>query len=142
MINTADELIESAQKLLGKSSSNITDDGYSLGAESAMAELGWEYPISHPFKVMWAKNRCARHCLLILKIESAHKFRYKDIHLQNRFSHYDSLIKQMDLDFEKAKEEYPEMFPAVIDMSEEMLSSSMSYYIPNLPDYDDLGRPI
>lgn len=125
---------------MGANSENISDDGYAVGAETAMSELGWDYPLSHPLKVFWAYSRGVRHCLFILLIESAHKFRYKDIFLQNRFSHYSTLIDKLDKDFEKAKEENAEMFFSAASVSAEDIISSMCAYIPNVRDYDIYGN--
>lgn len=134
------ELIDGITLRLGSNSGNVSDDGYVVGAETAMAELGWDYPLSHPLKVFWAFNRGVRHCIFILQIESAHKYRYKDIFLQNRFTHYSALIEKMDKDFEKAKGENPDMFFSAANADAESIISSICAYIPNIRDYDIYGN--
>ena len=142
MISDIDALVEGFVSKFGKNSSNLSEDLQIAACNTAMSELGWAFPLAHHLKEFWAVNRAVRHGLAILQIESAHKFRYKEIFLQNRFSHYTQLIDKMDKDFEKAKEENPTLFLYSTYIDTETLSLSMTYYIRNERDYDDLGRPL
>jgi hypothetical protein len=135
-----DSFIDGIKLRMGTNASNLTDEGFEVGAETAMNELGWSYPVDHPLKTFWAFQRGVRHSVHILLIESAHKFRYKEIFLQNRYSHYRSIIDDMDKAFEVAKEENPALFADSTFVDENTLASSLSYYIPNYGDYDTLGR--
>ena len=139
-INSTDELIEILRFKMGTNSDNLTDDGFSVAVDSALLELGWVLPCTHPNKVLWIINRSLRYCIEILLIESAHKFRYDKIFLQNRFSHYQALITKMDDDFRKAIEDNPSLFSSMIQLDPEFIVSSMMAYIPNLRDYDIYGR--
>lgn len=139
-ISSLDDFIEGIKLRMGSNSANVSDDGYAVGADTAMNELGWSLPLDQPLKVLWAYNRAVRHCVYILMIESAHKFRYKEIFLQNRFAHYKSLIDDMDKSFEKAQEDNPDLFLDSVYTDDNAILSSIAYYIPNCRDYDWLGR--
>ena len=142
MISDIDALVEGFVNKFGKNSSNLSEDLQIAACNTAMSELGWSFPLDHHLKDFWAINRAVRHGLSILQIESAHKFRYKEIFLQNRFAHYTQLIEKMDKDFEKAKEENPTLFIDTTFIDPEYLTRMLSYYIRNERDYDNLGRPL
>ena len=142
MISDIDALVEGFVSKFGKNSSNLSEDLQVAACNTAISELGWVFPLTHHLKEFWAVNRAVRHGLAILQIESAHKFRYKEIFLQNRFSHYTQLIDKMDRDFETAKEENPTLFLESTYIDTATLSTALSYYIRNERDYDDLGRPL
>jgi hypothetical protein len=139
-ISNIDDLIEGIKLRMGGNAENVTEDGLNVAAETALSELGWAIPVAHPLKIFWTYHRAVRHSTHILMIESAHKFRYKEIFLQNRFSHYKSLIDDMDKAFERAKDENPELFMDSVYIDDASITSSLSYYIPNVSDYDNLGR--
>lgn len=139
-ISSTDAFIEGIGLRMGGNSANLTSEGFEVAAETALNELGWSIPIDHPLKVFWAFQRGVRHAVFILMVESAHKFRYKEIFLQNRFSHYKSMIDDMDKAFENAKEENPDVFSASVYIDDATISSSLSFYITNLGDFDELGR--
>ena len=139
-ISSKDDFIEGIGLRMGGNSANLTPDGFDVAADTALNELGWSVPIDHPLKVFWAYQRGVRHSVYILMVESAHKFRYKEIFLQNRFSHYKSMIDDMDKAFDKAKEDNPELFADSVYIDDQSIASSLSFYIPNLGDFDALGR--
>lgn len=139
-IQNLDEHVAIITTRMGKNADNVTSEGLESGANTAMTELGWSYPIQVLLKEHWAVLRGIRHSLFILQVESAHKFRYKDIFLQNRFAHYTTLIEKMDKDFEKAKEDNPDLFADAIFVDDETIKTMVGYYIPNTSDYDTLGR--
>lgn len=99
------ELIVETKKLVGLSFDKISDIGWDRVAVQTELELGFAYPISDSGKEFWQVERCKRHFINVLLIESAHKFQYKKYYLQHRFKHYIQLIKQMDDDFYKAVED-------------------------------------
>jgi len=72
----------------------------------AAMETGFSFPTSTDFQTYWNKLRAKRHIFFYLLSESAHKFKYEQINLQHRFEHYRSLIKDMDVQYEAAKEEF------------------------------------
>ena len=139
-INSTDDFIEGIKLRMGGNAVNLTEDGLGVAAETALNELGWSIPVDHPLKVFWAYQRGVRHSVFILMVESAHKFRYKEIFLQNRFAHYKAMIDDMDKAFEKVKEDNPELFPDSIYMDDATIASSLSFYIPNISQFDGLGR--
>ncbi len=139
-INNTEYFLDGIKLRMGGNADNVSEDGLTVAIETALNELGWAIPVAHPLKVFWAYQRAVRHAVYILMVESAHKFRYKEIFLQNRFSHYKSMIDDMDKAFEKAKDENPELFPDSTYMDDATITSSLSYYIPNAGDVDGLGR--
>ena len=138
-IGNSDEFVSGIVARMGSNAENLSPESFLVAAESAELELGWEYPISAPLKVLWFYNRGVRHATYILMIESAHKFRYNKIFLQNRFEHYSKLIEKMDKDFEAAKNENTDIFGPT-SFSEEFILNGMTTYIPNVRDYDQYGR--
>ena len=139
-ISSFDDFVEGIGLRMGGNSVNLSSDGFEVAANTALNELGWSIPVDHPLKVFWAFQRGVRHSVFILMVESAHKFRYKEIFLQNRFSHYKAMIEDMDNAFEKAKEDNPELFVDSLYLDDETIASSLSYYIPNAGDFDFIGR--
>ncbi|RPI56451.1 MAG: hypothetical protein EHM49_00215 [Deltaproteobacteria bacterium] len=71
----------------------------------------WTYPITDAFKVYWFLERGKRHLMQIFLIESAKKFKYKQINLQHRFEHYFKLLELMDKQFLEAAKDNPALFP-------------------------------
>lgn len=139
-IDSVENLIETLSFKMGTNADNLTEEGFQVAIDSALLELGWVLPCTHPKKVLWIINRSLRYCIEILLIESAHKFRYDKIFLQNRFSHYQELIKKMDADFEKAIEENPSLFASMVEIDPDYIVNAMTTYIPNLRDFDIYGR--
>src|SRR6056297_1679867 len=70
-----------------------------FAGEQALNELGWSLPISDQVKSYWLIQRGKRHALDILRTESAFKFKYKQINLNQRFEHLDRLINVLDETF-------------------------------------------
>jgi hypothetical protein len=121
---------------LGSLASKVSVDAFEAASNKVYNEVQWAYPISDPFKVFWALERGKRHLIQIFLIESAHKFKYKQIHLNQRFDHYLLLIKKMDEDFLLAIEENPEAFPTPAG------GVPFPAYIANTFTYDFLGRSL
>lgn len=110
MITDRDELIEFAKNLMGGSSTKLTDDGWEEAAKQTEKELKWAYPVTDDTKSYWMVERIRRHSLYILMVEAAHKFQYKQIHIEHRFKHYIQLIEKCDQDFLAAADMFPELF--------------------------------
>lgn len=119
---------------LGGLASKVAVDAFESASNKVYDEVRWLYPISDPFKSYWYLERGKRHLIQIFLIESAHKFKYKQIHLNQRFDHYLLLIKKMDEDFLRAIEENPEVFPTPAG------GVPFPDYIANTFTYDFLGR--
>lgn len=111
-VNT-DEVIDALEFALGGSSDNVTEDEKDHAVTAALRELNWTLPETDGVKSYWILERAKRHCLFILMIEAAHKFRFKDIHQNQRYKNYKELITDLDEVFEKAKDDNPAIFVGV-----------------------------
>jgi len=78
--------------------------------------------------------------LYTLVIQQAHKFRYKQIHLQQRFDQYFKLISKLDEAFAKALEEDISLFPPTINLGE--FAEYINMYVPAGFVYDQLGQDL
>lgn len=107
---TRDEMLELLPVEVRKLNDYLTDEDYSNACNDASRETGWGFPVTDDFQVLWMKNRAKRHLFFYLLSESAHKFKYEGISLNQRFEHYLALVKQMDSDFKKVQETSPEEF--------------------------------
>lgn len=107
---TKDEMIDLLPLEVKGLSSYLVDDDYSNACDDAERETGWAFPVTTDFRILWTKNRAKRYLFFYLMTESAHKFKYEQISLNQRFEHYFSIIKQMDVDFEKVQNDHPEEF--------------------------------
>lgn len=102
---TKDELSTVVQQEVKGLASYLEEDDFTNAVDEAERETGWSLPQSLALKIKWLKERAKRHLFFMLWSESAHKFKYKQYNLQNRFSQYEKLIAKMDLDWEKFLEE-------------------------------------
>lgn len=124
---------------LGTISDKLTLPQIDASVSTALRELGWTLPVTHNTKEYWLIERAKRHCLFILMIESAHKIRYKELHLQNRFNQYKDLIYEMDQSFEKAMEANPSLFSSVNALDGGSGEGFISF-IPAGFSYNDVGH--
>ena len=139
-VASREELIQAVKTLMGASFDKVSDEGFNQACMNAEAELGWTYPISDARKSYWMVERAKRHVVYILMVESAHKFQYKQIHIEHRFKHYIQLIERMDQEFAQAIEDFPELF-------DEMLTSGLGVGVLGIYNgpgyiYDELGRDL
>ena len=111
----------------------LTAEDYSNALDDAARET-WALPVTTDFRIDWVKKRAKRHLFFYLMTESAHKFKYKQINLQQRFEHYKELIADMDLKFKEAMEENPSEFAGVetFQMFGTKIDGGFSY--------DDIGQ--
>ena len=133
-LNDLDDFTEKVTLELGGLASSVASDAFEWASDKTYGEVQWEYPITDPFKLYWFIERGKRHLINIFLIESAAKFKYKQIHLNQRFDHYFLLLKKMDADFLQAIEDNPEVFPTPSG------GGSYPFYIANTFSYDYLGR--
>ena len=108
----AEMIILATAEVKGLSSYLVSDD-YSNACDDAERDTGWSLPITDSFKILWFKERVKRYLFFYLYTESAHKFKYKQINLQQRFEHYRDLIKYLDEKFQAIMEERPDQFAGV-----------------------------
>jgi hypothetical protein len=139
MFASVDMVVDALIPKFGVTSDSLTSDAYEDAARSALKELGWVLPITHPLKMYWVVERGVRHSIFILMLEAARKFRYKQIHLQNRFEHYNRILTLLDEQYAAAKEANPELFADSIFVDPDMLCSWITY-IPNAREYNYLGK--
>jgi hypothetical protein len=102
---TADELKEILELELKSLSTKVDTNDYDNAVANAQRDCGWTCPVTVDFQIQWLKERAKRWIFFFLWSETAHKFKFEQINLQNRFEHYERLIKYMDQLFESAKEE-------------------------------------
>jgi len=101
----------------------------------ALAELNWALPMDDVQKEYWIIERSKRFVLYSLLFESAKKFRFKQIFLQQRFDNYFRLLQKMDDDLLAAIENNPDLFDVAGFPSDKLFS-----YITTGFTYDGLGR--
>lgn len=102
---TADELKEVLALELKGLKDKVDSNDYDNALANAQRDTGWTCPVTVAFQIQWLKERSKRWLFFFLWTESAHKFKFEQINLQNRFEHYKILIEYMDKEFEVAKEE-------------------------------------
>ena len=111
---TEDELVELMREEFRAQLNELHDPiDFDNAVGYAINDTGWSLPQTDDFNVLWLKRRTKRHLIDKLRIEAARKFRVENYHLDNRFKHYNIMIKDEDTAFEKAMELNPEKFDAM-----------------------------
>lgn len=113
MYSSADDVIDIVTIQMSTSASALTSEGLEFAVDTAMSELGWSFPVTEAAKIFWLTKRALRHACYILWIASAQKFKYKQVNLNQRFEHYEKLLKQMDLEYENALSSSSSVFASV-----------------------------
>lgn len=109
----ATELTTKVTVGIGGLSTLFTADEYTSANDKAIMELGWSFPLTDTKKQYWAIERMKRHLIEILLLTTADQFRYKDLHRQQKFEHYEKVLKRLDDAFTTAQEEDPALFASV-----------------------------
>ena len=130
-----EELVSFVKDVMGASYEKVAHDGFKRAVAQAKAELHWDFPIVDSFKEYWLVERTKRFITYILLFESAHKFQYKKISLQHRFSHYMQLLTMMDEQFKEALENNPDIFDTGT-------WSNLTFYLTNGFQYDSDGEDL
>jgi len=120
---------------LGNAYTLLEPEQVDFAINQALNELSWTLPIKDPGKSAWAIKRAIRHGLDIIRIGAAHKFKYKQISLNQRFDHYNTIIKMMDQEFKEGLENDP----ALISIDP---SSAFGVYVRNGFVYDQFGKDV
>ena len=107
---TEEELIDKLTEEVKNLDTYLERDDYENALSDAQAETGWTLPIDDTLKLLWIKKRAKRHIFFYLYTESAHKFKYKQINLQQRWEHYKETIAMMDEEFVAFQEDRPDLF--------------------------------
>lgn len=108
-----EELITEVTADLKGLSAQFDSDDYTSASTDACRETGWAFPTTDSFKLIWLKRRIKRNLYDMLRSESAHKFKFEGINLQDRFKHYSQLVKEEDDAFEAIQNAEPYKFAGV-----------------------------
>lgn len=131
MLSNNTDVQNTVTPLIGDLASKIDPEDFDAATAQALLELQWEFPVDGK-KAYWVVERTKRHIYWGLLSTSADKFRYKDIHLHNRFNQYIQMIRMMDSQFQTALEND-------IDTFDTNKYSALISYISNGFVYDNLG---
>ncbi len=132
-IESSGEFIDFIKRSLGASSSLLEPEEYEHAALQALNELGWSYPIDDSRRQFWAIKRGKRHSLDIIRNSAADEFKYKQISLNQRFEHFNTLIRELDQEFYDALNEDPILLD--VDMT-----NFFGQYLGNGLYYDEFGH--
>lgn len=134
-LNSEQELVKFVQTIMGASYNKLSDDSFKAACKLAQMELHWSLPLTDDRKEYWLIERSKRYVIYILLTESAHKFQYKKIYLQQRFANYLKLLELMDKQFADALESMPDLFDTGT-------WPDLCYYITNGFNYDFDGTDL
>jgi len=134
-IRTTSDFRVQLESAMGTSSSLLEPVAYDFIMSQALNELGWKLPVEDSKKSFWCIQRGRRHALDLLRIEAAHKFKYKQIHLGQRFEHYHAMIMELDNAFNEARK----TDPALADLEPEIM---FGLYVENGFVYDQFGNDV
>jgi len=101
---TSGELIIKVQQELKSLASKLVSVDFENAVDSAETDTGWTLPQTSNYRIRWMLQRTKRHLYDMLRSESAHKFKVEGINLQQRFDHYNTLITEMDKEWENEQE--------------------------------------
>ncbi len=136
-----DALLDIVPPLLGTAWALLTAENQEAAAEQALRELNWTLPETDSLKCYWIIERTKRQALYILLTQHAERFRYKQIHLQQRFDNYFRLITAADVAFAAAiEQDLSGLFAVNMDMA--MFAEQGFLYNPAGFVYDQLGRDL
>ena len=126
---TRDEMITQIQAEVKGLTSSLATADYGNAIDAAERDTGWSLPQTADFKIKWLLDRSKRHIFFFLMSESAAKFRFKAIHLQNKFAHYRLIIADMDKSFAEAQVEFAFEFAGVsaYEMAGTKIDAGFSY---------------
>lgn len=136
MANTKQDVIDMVTIQLSTSATSLAPQGYDFAVDTAMNELGWVFPITSSFKFVWAIKRSLRHACYVLWVASAQKFKYKQVNLQQRFDHYEILVKYMDKEYGEALSTF------LSDFSDIAASKMFGTAVGAGFSYDYIGREL
>ena len=133
MIDSIEDLIERLQISLGTSKTLLSEEEFDFAVSQAQNEMRLKFPIVDGKRQLWGIERSKRHALDLLRIQSAHRFKYKQLSLNDRFNHYDRMIKDMDEKFEHAMNSDPDLW----DIAPEGM---LGFYVDNGFVYNKYGE--
>lgn len=141
-LSTIDGIIEVVGPLIGAAWTDVSSNDQEVIAQYALDELGMTLPESNGMRCYWIIERAKRHAIYKIVVTEAERFRYKQIHLQQKFDNYFRLISHSDERFAEALEnDVAGIFPLdVIDG--ELFAKYGFLYNPSGFVYDQLGRDL
>lgn len=110
---TRDELIALLPQELKGLADDLESADYSNACDDASRDTGWSFPVSTDFQIKWQKERAKRALYAYLRDDAASDFQYKAVKIDQRFEHFNKLIKEADEKFEEAQAQNPEEFAGV-----------------------------
>jgi hypothetical protein len=93
---TRDQVIILLEQEFKSLADKLVDQDFENAIDDTVRETGWSFPISGNEQEYWFKRRSKRHLFYMLLTESAHKFKFESINLQQRFEHYRVLVRDED----------------------------------------------
>lgn len=130
------ELVAWAELKVKSLSNYLEADDYTTAVDDAEEELGWTLPQTISKRLVWLKQRTLRNLFFSLASESAYKFKFEQVNLNQRFDHLFKFINKMDKDFKEAVKEDPTLFAGVD--SYKLFGSKIDAGFAS----DDLGRDL
>lgn len=134
-MQTINELKNTVLSAAGGLGAYLETDQLDFAVNQAVRELGFSFPITNNTKEYWIIERSKRHVLDVLRTASAYKFRYKQIYLNQRFEHLNTLLEKMDEEFKDALNNEPDLLNVDI-------FKTFGTYIDNGIIYDQFGNDI
>lgn len=112
MLENIEGVATTVSTLMGAFYSKVPTGSVNQAVQMALYELNWTLPMSDPKKEYWIIERAKRNMVFVVLVESALKFQYEKIYLNQRYAQLFKLIEKMDADFQKAIDENPFLFDA------------------------------
>lgn len=116
---TKSELITLLTAELGSLASDLGSEDYENGVAAAERETGFSLPQSLNFRIEVLRKRSTRHIIYFLLLSASRKFRAEGFHLDQRYKHYREIVKDLDDEYQKLLEDYPDQFLDAITVSDD-----------------------
>ena len=94
-------------------SSEFDSGDYTNACDDASRELGWSFPVSTDFQILWMKNRTKYHLLRYLMTQNVAKFRVKGKFLEQKYKNLKDMLDTWQDEFKDILEAHPEQFASV-----------------------------
>src|SRR3972149_8683853 len=118
-------------------SSNFVEDDYTDAISNAQRELSpFVFPTTDDFQILWLIKRIKRALFFALLTENLLSFKFKQLSLQDKFKNLQSIVQDMDEEFQKAMNDDPYRFANVsaYQMFSHVVGAGFAY--------DALGRDV
>ena len=141
-LNSKDGVIEQVESLIGSVCADFDSTQQEAIVQQALNELMMTLPEAHAKRCFWILERTKRHGLYQVVVTQAERFRYKQIHLQQKFDNYFRLISHADDVFAEAmKNDIAGIFPIEL-VDAEAFAANGFWVNPAGFVYDELGRDL